>query len=209
MAKIAEKTKGSVHRLFTMNLEKFLPVDELIFAFRGSSRNERRQHVSPSFWNLEPFYQEDQIEWGLSAATFADAAPTRAMFTTAHRVTNVAPFRIAPGAPRRARRGAVAVRAEASGSSYYKVVNGVKLDRKVIDDATEFQANNGTIDKDEAQRIFLDIVDGPKRAVGGANETMTTVTNVELDTAQYIYDNFEWEEDAKEWFYNELTSKNW
>ena len=108
-----------------------------------------------------------------------------------------------------ARRGAVAVRAEASGSSYYKVVDGVKLDRKVVDDAVEFQANNGSIDKAEAQRIFLDIVDGPKRAVGGANETMTTVTNVELDTAQYIYDNFEWEEDAKVWFYEELTSKNW
>lgn len=113
-------------------------------------------------------------------------------------------------APRRARSLiARAVDPESSGKSYYKVVNGVKLDRKVIDDATEFQANNGTIDKDEAQRIFLDIVDGPKRAVGGANETMTTVTNVELDTAQYIYDNFEWDEDAKEWFYEELTSKNW
>lgn len=113
-------------------------------------------------------------------------------------------------APRRARSLiARAVDPESSGKSYYKVVNGVKLDRKVIDDATEFQANNGTIDKDEAQRIFLDIVDGPKRAVGGANETMTTVTNVELDTAQYIYDNFQWDEDAKEWFYKELTSKNW
>lgn len=113
-------------------------------------------------------------------------------------------------APRRARSLiARAVDPESSGKSYYKVVNGVKLDRKVVDDATEFQANNGTIDKDEAQRIFLDIVDGPKRAVGGANETMTTVTNVELDTAQYIYENFQWDEDAKEWFYKELTSKNW
>ena len=112
------------------------------------------------------------------------------MIAATQRITAVTPFRAAVGASPRARRGAVAVRAEASGSSYYKVVNGVKLDRKVIDDATEFQANNGTIDKDEAQRVFLDIVDGPKRAVGGANETMTTVTNVELDTAQYIYDNF-------------------
>ena len=131
------------------------------------------------------------------------------MFATSQRITAVIPFRTASGAPRHARRGAVTVRAEASGSSYYKVVDGVKLDRKVVDDATEFQANNGTIDKAEAQRIFLDIVDGPKRAVGGANESMTTVTNVELDTAQYIYDNFQWDEDAKEWFYNELTSKNW
>ena len=121
------------------------------------------------------------------------------MFAAAQRVTAVTPFRAASGAIPRARRGAVAVRAEASGSSYYKVV----------DDAVEFQANNGSIDKADAQRIFLDIVDGPKRAVGGANETMTTVTNVELDTAQYIYDNFEWEEDAKVWFYEELTSKNW
>ena len=98
---------------------------------------------------------------------------------------------------------------ESSGSSYYTVVKGVKLDRKVVDDCVAFEKNDGSIDLQEAERIFADIVDGPSRAVGGSNETETTVTNVELDTAQYVFDNFKWEQDAKDWFFKELTSKNW
>ena len=72
-----------------------------------------------------------------------------------------------------------------------------------------FEKNDGSIDVKEAERIFLDIVDGPHRPVGGKNQTKTTVTNCELDTAQYIFDNFKWETDAKDWFYNKLTSHNW
>ena len=131
------------------------------------------------------------------------------MFAVTQRVVTVAPWRRPCGVAKRAQRGPIAVRAEASGSSYYKVVNGVKLDRKVVDDCVEFEKNDGSIDVTEAKRIFADIVDGPKRAVGGANETETTVTNVELDTAQYVFDTFKWERDAKDWFYSELTSKNW
>ena len=169
-----------------------------------SGKNEAPPSPSPS-----PSPRAPGLYIALIRGCHREPATPRASTGRPVPVRKVTPFRAALGASPRARRGAVAVRAEASGSSYYKVVNGVKLDRKVVDDATEFQANNGTIDKDEAQRIFLDIVDGPKRAVGGANETMTTVTNVELDTAQYIYENFQWDEDAKEWFYKELTSKNW
>jgi len=113
-------------------------------------------------------------------------------------------------APRRARSLiARAVDPESSGKSYYKVVNGVKLDRKVVDDCVAFEKNDGKIDMAEAERVFNDIVDGPKRRVGGANETDTTVTNVELDTMQYCFDTFQWEDDAKEWFYEKLTSENW
>ena len=101
-------------------------------------------------------------------------------------------------APRRARSLiARAVDPESSGKSYYKVVNGVKLDRKVVDDCVAFEKNDGKIDMAEAERVFNDIVDGPKRRVGGANETDTTVTNVELDTMQYCFDTFQWEDDAK------------
>jgi hypothetical protein len=131
------------------------------------------------------------------------------MFAVAQRGIVAAPLRRTAGVPARARRGAVAVRAEASSSSYYMVVKGMKLDRKVVDDCVAFEGNNGSIDKHEAERILADILDGPKRMVGGANTTETTVTNCELDTAQYVFDNFKWDEDAKEWFYNELTSRNW
>ena len=64
------------------------------------------------------------------------------MFAAAQRVTAVTPFRAASGAIPRARRGAVAVRAEASGSSYYKVVDGVKLDRKVVDKVADLKEAN-------------------------------------------------------------------
>jgi len=132
------------------------------------------------------------------------------MFAVTQRAVSVAPLCRTSAAPKR--RASFVVRAgevESSGSSYYTVVKGVKLDRKVVDDCVAFEKNDGSIDLQEAERIFADIVDGPSRAVGGSNETETTVTNVELDTAQYVFDNFKWEQDAKDWFFKELTSKNW
>lgn len=98
---------------------------------------------------------------------------------------------------------------ERSGTSYYKVIDGVKYDRKVLDDCAAYEKNNGEIDLDEAKRIMGDLLDGPKRKVGGQNDTKTTVTNVELDTAQYAFDNFTWSADAKDWFFKKLTEKNW
>ena len=109
---------------------------------------------------------------------------------------------------------AVVVRASAddverSGTSYYKVIDGVKYDRKVLDDCVAYEKNNGEIDLEEAKRIMGDLLDGPARKVGGANDTKTTVTNVELDTAQYAFDNFTWSAEAKDWFFKKLTEKNW
>jgi hypothetical protein len=129
------------------------------------------------------------------------------MFATAAKATPVAVFRPrVTGRARAPRRAAVVTRAE---GSYYKVVDGVKLDRKVIEDCEAFQKNDGAIDMEEAERIFQDIVDGPKRRVGGANDSETTVTQCELDTAQYCFDNFNWNEDAKKWFFEKLTEQNW
>ena len=98
---------------------------------------------------------------------------------------------------------------ESSGTSYYKVIDGVKYDRKVLDDCAAYEKNDGEIDIDEAKSILGDLLDGPKRKVGGANDGKTAVTNVELDTAQYAFDNFKWSPAAKDWFYEKLTSKNW
>ena len=138
------------------------------------------------------------------------------MFAAAANVASVAAFR--PHVTSRARaprRAAVVTRAE---GSYYKVVDGVKLDRKVIEDCEAFQANDGTIDMEEAARIltgehdfssFQDIVDGPTRRVNEVNDSKTRVTQCELDTAQYCFDNFSWDDDAKKWFFEKLTEQNW
>ena len=129
------------------------------------------------------------------------------MFAAGANATSVAVFHPrVTGRARAPRRAAVVTRAE---GSYYKVVNGVKLDRKVIEDCEAFQKNDGAIDMEEAKRVFQDIVDGPKRRVGGANDSETTVTQCELDTAQYCFDNFNWNEDAKKWFFEKLTEQNW
>ena len=129
------------------------------------------------------------------------------MFAAAANVASVAAFR--PHVTSRARaprRAAVVTRAE---GSYYKVVDGVKLDRKVIEDCEAFQANDGTIDMEEAARIFQDIVDGPTRRVNEVNDSKTRVTQCELDTAQYCFDKFSWDDDAKKWFFEKLTEQNW
>lgn len=126
-------------------------------------------------------------------------------------------FSVAKGETiRRPRASNVVVRAtdgdedvKKSGTSYYKIIDGVKYDRKVLDDCAAYEKNDGEIDLDEAKAILGDLLDGPARKVGGANEGKTSVTNVELDTAQYAFDNFKWSPAAKEWFFEKLTSKNW
>ena len=120
----------------------------------------------------------------LTAVTLYVAKPN--MFAAAANVASVAAFR--PHVTSRARAPPRRRRHRAEGS-YYKVVDGVKLDRKVIEDCEAFQANDGTIDMEEAARIFQDIVDGPTRRVNEVNDSKTKVTQCELDTAQYCFDN--------------------
>mmetsp|Transcript_20965 Transcript_20965/g.33942 ORF Transcript_20965/g.33942 Transcript_20965/m.33942 type:complete len:150 (-) Transcript_20965:167-616(-) len=124
--------------------------------------------------------------------------------------TEPRPLRATKPAPRAVRAAATDDAAgEASGTSYYKIIDGVKYDRKVLDDCAKYEKNDGSIDIDEAKLILSDLLDGPARKVGGANETKSAVTNVELDTAQYAFDNFTWSPAAKDWFFEQLTSKNW
>ena len=64
-------------------------------------------------------------------------------------------------------RGCFVRRAEArarAGSSYYQVIDGVKYDRKVLDDCRASVNDDGVIDYDEARRIVMDILDGPRDA---------------------------------------------
>lgn len=98
---------------------------------------------------------------------------------------------------------------ERSGTSYYKVIDGVRYDRKVLDDCAAYEKNDGAIDLAEAKAILGDLLDGPVRKVEREGEAVSSVTNVELDTAQYAFDNFTWTKEAKEWFFEKLTSRNW
>ena len=98
-----------------------------------------------------------------------------------------------------------AKRATRSGKSYYKIIAGVKYDRKVLDDCEEFELNNGSIDLTEAKRIMEDILDGPMRPIFPGSNIRSTVTNIELTTAFYALATWKWDDDAREWFSNKIA----
>lgn len=78
--------------------------------------------------------------------------------------------------------------------NYYKTIHGIKLDHKMIDQATLFVtgAGDGRISIQDAERLFKSVIDG------GVN------TEVEKATIDYLFKNFEWTAKAKEWFEDEL-----
>lgn len=88
------------------------------------------------------------------------------------------------------------------GTSYYEVIDGVKYDRKVLNDCRRYEAEDGCINLDEAKSIMFDIIDGPtKQMVRADGRTVSSsVTNVEIDTAGYALRTFRWTDSAKEWF---------
>jgi hypothetical protein len=53
-----------------------------------------------------------------------------------------------------------------SGTSYYKVIDGVRYDRRVLDDCVAFEKVNGSIDLAEARRMYEDVSDGPVKPQG-------------------------------------------
>jgi len=90
--------------------------------------------------------------------------------------------------------------------SMIEVVDGVKLDKKILNVVRDFEANLTVIDIRQARRILKLVVDGPvrdhKRASGKV--VQSTVGNIELDTALYALDSFKWTSQAKTWFFKEL-----
>ena len=79
--------------------------------------------------------------------------------------------------------------------SYYKIIDGIKYDRKLLRAAT-FAASgprDGRISLNDAQQLLKKITDGNK------------VTHVELLTISYIRQRFRWTAAADEWFMRELS----
>ena len=61
----------------------------------------------------------------------------------------------------------------------------------------------------EAEALFGALSDGPRRLVtrrDGA-KVRSAVTNVELDTAEYVMERFEWTDEAKDWFEERLRDE--
>jgi len=80
--------------------------------------------------------------------------------------------------------------------SYYKLVNGVKMDGHILDMAEKAIAGegDGRISRQDAEAIFAAVHDGGE------------YTDVEKNTMEYIRDNFKWTESADAWFRSQVAS---
>ena len=95
-------------------------------------------------------------------------------------------------------------------TSYYETIGGVRYDRKVLD-AFRAATEGGSlvVGAAEAEALFGALSDGPRRLVtrrDGA-KVRSAVTNVELDTAEYVMERFEWTDEAKDWFEERLRDE--
>jgi len=80
-----------------------------------------------------------------------------------------------------------------SGSSTYKVINGVNYDRKVLDKADHL-SKDGNISLEDAKLLWKDVEDGPG------------VTETEKRTIEYIAANKKLTEGAKKFFEEKIAS---
>jgi hypothetical protein len=74
--------------------------------------------------------------------------------------------------------------------SYYKTINGKKMDGAIIDAAEEAVsgAHDGRISKADAEKILKVSKDAGK------------ITDVEKATLAYVHKNYKWTEAAEKWF---------
>lgn len=77
---------------------------------------------------------------------------------------------------------------------YYKMINGKKLDGKLIDQASLFVegAGDGSISSKDASTLLSLVTDG------------NIISDVEKDTVDHLIKNYQWTAGAAEWFHNEL-----
>lgn len=80
--------------------------------------------------------------------------------------------------------------------SYYKNINGKKMDGHLLEMAEESVkgAGDGRISKADAEALINAVKDGGD------------YTDVEKDTMEYIRDTFKWTENADEWFRSQIAS---
>jgi len=87
-----------------------------------------------------------------------------------------------------------------------EIIDNLKLDKKILATVRDFEANLTVIDITQARRILKLVTDGPVRDVRrrSGKVVQSAVSNVELDTALYVLDEFKWSAEAKKWFFKEL-----
>jgi hypothetical protein len=80
--------------------------------------------------------------------------------------------------------------------SYYKTIDGKKMDGNLLDMAEEAVsgAGDGRISKKDAESMLAVVKDSGE------------YTDVEKDTMEYIRDNFKWTDGADEWFRSQIAS---
>ncbi len=81
--------------------------------------------------------------------------------------------------------------------SYYKIIEGKKMDGRLIDIAQKAlkDTGDGRISRNDAENIFVAVRDG------------NTYTDIEKTTIAHIRKNFKWTEAADDWFRTQLS--NW
>ena len=86
--------------------------------------------------------------------------------------------------------------------AYYETVAGVKYDKAVLEACRGFVAISGALDLSSAKTTWALIADGTakKQVRTDGRVVKSAVTNVELATALYVLETFEWADDAAAWF---------
>jgi len=86
--------------------------------------------------------------------------------------------------------------------AYYETVAGVKYDKAVLEACRGFVAKSGALDLSSAKTTWALIADGTakKQVRTDGRVVKSAVTNVELATALYVLETFEWADDAAAWF---------
>ena len=134
----------------------------------------------------------------------AAAAPSRARESADAGAAPSVSARSRPAARAAASTRPAAARGKgAKPKSYYRVVDGVRYDRKVLEDCEAAVDDDGVIDLAEARRVVADVLDGPRRAQ--ARGVVSAVTDCELATLRYAHERFRWTEEADAWVYGKLA----
>ena len=78
--------------------------------------------------------------------------------------------------------------------SYYKVIDGEKYDKSLLDAADEAVAGrgDGRISLDDAKKLLEEVKDG------------NSYTDIEKATMAYVRDNYKWTDEADKWFRTEI-----
>jgi len=78
--------------------------------------------------------------------------------------------------------------------SYYKVIDGVKFDKELLEAADKAVEGkqDGRISVEDAKDLYEKVVDG------------NAYTDIEKATVKYIRENYKWTKKADEWFRGEI-----